>query len=71
MRIEIRIDLEDKLLKSANSMNRTPTEYVNFLIEYIEISVPEIKPVVINIPTPQINLKKTKQKINDNFVRKW
>ncbi len=46
MKIKIYSHNEDKLLREANKLFMSPTQYVNYLIEITTIEKPRIKQVV-------------------------
>lgn len=70
MRIDIRIELEEKLVKTASDLGMSPTDYINILIETIEFEVKNER-VVINIPVMKPNVPQIHNKLRTNFAKRW
>jgi len=69
MRIDIKEYVEEKLLRDSALMRMSPTEYIHFLVENVEIK-PAPKTI---IEQETVILKREKEKIKQitNFVKKW
>ena len=70
MRIEIRVELEEKLIKTAAELGMSPTDYLNILIETVDFEVKNER-VIINIPTMRPNVPQIQHKLRSNFVNRW
>lgn len=55
MKIQINPALEKKLLLDSGKMQMSATQYINFLIEYIEIRIPEQERIVITKEIPKLD----------------
>ena len=73
MRIEIQVSLEEKLLKQAKELNMSPTQFVNFLIENIDIELPRIEKVTVQVQPMRIEGgNKIREKLRTGgFVKNW
>lgn len=70
MRIEIREDLGDKVLRTSGELGMTVTEYVNYLVDIMEIEI-KMEKVVINLPTIRPNVQIIQTKMRENFAKRW
>lgn len=73
MKITIETFLEEKLLKDADKMQMSPTRYINFLIEQIDIEVPEQAKITIVKEVPRLNANKVQRGINNqpSFIKDY
>jgi len=71
MKIQIEQALEEKLLKTAEQLRMSPTQYVNFLIDQIEIQIPKLEKTVVSIQPPRVDAKKVEHTVKSKFVTNW
>lgn len=58
MRPEIKPPYDEKLLKLSAQMNMSPSQFLEYLLDSIEVQTPKQEKIVINKPVPKISRKK-------------
>lgn len=73
MKITIETFLEEKLLLDSEKMQMSPTRYINFLIEQIDIEVPAQAKITIVKEVPKLNPTKVQRGINNqpSFIKDY
>mgnify|MGYP001183660867 CR=1 FL=1 len=57
MRIDIKEPYDEKLLRDAQKLNMSPTQYLCYLLDLIEIEEPKQQKLMISKPSPRVKRK--------------
>ncbi|MCA0387935.1 MAG: hypothetical protein LCH52_05515 [Bacteroidetes bacterium] len=70
MRIDIKEPHDEKLLQDAQRMGMSPTQYICYLLDNIEVEEPKQQKLVITKPSPKVKRKSGGSTWDANFLNK-